>query len=75
MALKLVQSWSLVALFMPVSPLLDERSYQAWRYRRQSYMPVWDKASIGHVLGPVKCGVYRPVMRRPQTEHSATRAA
>src|SRR5262249_20752146 len=43
LALKLVQSWSLVALFMPVSPLLAEFSRQAWRYRKRSYMPTCDR--------------------------------
>src|SRR5437899_3853676 len=39
LALKLVQSWSLVALFMPVSPLLYGRPRQAWRSRKRSYGP------------------------------------
>src|SRR5712691_10944337 len=36
LALKLVQSWSLVALFMPVSPLLSELFRQTWCSRWRS---------------------------------------
>src|SRR5882672_78878 len=42
-ALKLVQSWSLVTLFMSVSPLPDEHSRPVWRYRRRSDLPTWDR--------------------------------
>src|SRR5437016_12694211 len=42
-ALKLVQSWSLVLLFMLISPLLSALFRQVWHYRRRSYLPTWDR--------------------------------